>query len=115
MIDARGYVYIRGRLREVINSGGFKIFPGDVEAALVKHPAVAECSVFGVEDERWGEAVHAAVKLAPGILVNAEELITFAKAELGSVKAPKAIHFVRELPKNAAGKVSRADVRAMVR
>ncbi len=48
LIDDRGYVFIRGRLREVINSGGFKVFPGDVEAALAKHPAVAECSVFGV-------------------------------------------------------------------
>jgi acyl-CoA synthetase (AMP-forming)/AMP-acid ligase II len=112
-IDARGYVYIRGRLREVINSGGFKIFPGDVEAALIRYPGVAECSVFGVADERWGEAVHAAVKLTPGVLVNAAELITFTKAELGSVKAPKEIHFVAELPKNAAGKVSRSDVRAM--
>ena len=113
-IDARGYVYIRGRLREVINSGGFKVFPGDVEAVLVQHPAVAECSVFGLPDDRWGEAVHAAVKLTPGVLINAAELIAFAKAELGSVKAPKAIHFVTELPRNAAGKVSRADVRAMV-
>ena len=111
LIDSRGYVYIRGRLREVINSGGFKIFPGDVEAALIKHPAVVECSVFGVPDDRWGEAVHAAVKLAPGVLVNGAELIAFAKTELGSVKAPKAIHFVADLPRNAAGKVSRADVR----
>jgi len=114
LVDDRGYVYIRGRLREVINSGGFKIFPGDVEAVLAKHAAVAECSVFGVADEKWGEAVHAAVRLAPGVLVNGAELIAFAKAELGSVKAPKAIHFVSDLPRNAAGKVSRAAVRAMV-
>ena len=114
LIDARGYVHIRGRLRELINSGGFKIFPGDVEAVLIRHAAVAECSVFGVPDDRWGEAVHAAVTLAPGILVNPEELIAFVKAELGSVKAPKAIHFVADLPRNAAGKVSRADVRSQV-
>jgi fatty-acyl-CoA synthase len=114
VIDERGYVYIRGRLREVINSGGFKIFPGDVEAVLTKHPAVAECSVFGVADDKWGEAVHAAVRLAPGILVNAADLIAFTKAELGSVKAPKEIHFVPELPRNAAGKVSRAAVREML-
>jgi len=114
LIDARGYVFIRGRLREVINSGGFKIFPGDVESVLAKHPAVAECSVFGVADEKWGEAVHAAVRLAPGVLESASELIAFVKAELGSVKAPKVVHFVRELPRNAAGKVSRQDVRAMV-
>ena len=114
VIDDRGYVYIRGRLREVINSGGFKIFPGDVEAVLAKHPAVAECSVFGVADDKWGEAVHAAVRLVPGVLVNPAELIAFTKSALGSVKAPKAIHFVPELPKNAAGKVSRAAVREMV-
>jgi acyl-CoA synthetase (AMP-forming)/AMP-acid ligase II len=114
LIDDRGYVYIRGRLREVINSGGFKIFPGDVEAALAKHPAVAECSVFGVPDEKWGEAVNAAVRLEPGVVVNAAELMAFVKAELGSVKAPKAIHFVSGLPRNAAGKVSRGAVRSMV-
>jgi acyl-CoA synthetase (AMP-forming)/AMP-acid ligase II len=114
LTDNRGYVYIRGRLREVINSGGFKIFPGDVETVLAKHPAVAECSVFGVADEKWGEAVHAAVRLVSGMLVNGAELITFTKSELGSVKAPKEIHFVSELPKNAAGKVSRAAVREMV-
>lgn len=114
LIDDRGYVFIRGRLREVINSGGFKIFPGDVEAVLARHPAVAECSVFGVADEKWGEAVHAAVRLVPGVLVNAAELMTFVKTEIGSVKAPKAVHFVGELPRNAAGKVSRAAVRAMI-
>lgn len=113
LIDHRGYVFIRGRLREVINSGGFKIFPGDVEVALARHPAVAECSVFGVADEKWGEAVHAAVRLVPGVAVGAAELMAFVKAELGSVKAPKAIHFVTELPRNAAGKVSRAAVRHM--
>ena len=114
VIDDRGYVYIRGRLRELINTGGFKVFPGDVEAVLAKHPAVTECSVFGVSDEKWGEAVHAAVRLADGALTSAAELIAFVKAELGSVKAPKTIHFVSELPRNAAGKVSRADVRRML-
>jgi acyl-CoA synthetase (AMP-forming)/AMP-acid ligase II len=114
MRDDRGYVFIRGRLRELINTGGFKVFPGDVEAVLAKHPAVAECSVFGVPDEKWGEAVHAAVRVLDGAAVTAPEIIAFVKAELGSVKAPKAIHFVSALPRNAAGKVSRASVRAMV-
>jgi acyl-CoA synthetase (AMP-forming)/AMP-acid ligase II len=114
MVDGRGYVYIRGRLRELINTGGFKVFPGDVEAVLARHPAVAECSVFGVPDKKWGEAVHAAVRFSDGVTVSAEELIAFVKAELGSVKAPKAVHFVAELPRNAAGKVSRAAVRDML-
>ena len=114
MMDDRGYVYIRGRLRELINTGGFKVFPGDVEAVLAKHPAVGECSVFGAPDEKWGEAVHAAVRVTDGAAVSAAELIAFVKAELGSVKAPKTIHFVAELPRNAAGKVSRAAVRSML-
>jgi fatty-acyl-CoA synthase len=114
MMDDRGYVYIRGRLRELINTGGFKVNPGDVEAVLAKHPAIAECSVFGVPDDKWGEAVHAAVRLSDRAAVSAAELMAFVKAELGSVKAPKAVHFVGELPRNAAGKVSRAAVRSMV-
>ena len=114
LLDERGYLYIRGRLRDVINSGGFKIFPGDVEAALARHPAVAECCVFGMDDPKWGEAVHAAVRRAPNATVEAAELIAFVKSELGSVKAPKAVHFVAELPRNAAGKVSRAAVRRLL-
>jgi len=114
LIDERGYVYIRGRLREVINTGGFKVFPGDVEAVLARHPAVAECCVFGVEDAKWGEAVSAAVRPATGVRVDADDLIAFVKAELDSVKAPKRIYFVDELPRNAAGKVSRSAVRALV-
>src|SRR5262249_46612319 len=66
VIDDRGYLFIRGRLREVINTGGFKVFPGDVEAVLARHPSVSECSVFGVEDAKWGEAIHAAVRLVDG-------------------------------------------------
>lgn len=110
-IDARGYLYIRGRLRELINTGGFKVYPGEVEAVLGKHPAVSECAVFGMADAKWGEAVNAAVVLERGSAVSPSELIAFVKKELGSVKAPKAVHIVEELPRNAAGKVSRAEVR----
>jgi acyl-CoA synthetase (AMP-forming)/AMP-acid ligase II len=113
-LDERGYLFIRGRLREVINTGGFKVFPGDVESVLAKHPAVLECCVFGVEDAKWGEAVHAAVRLADGATTPLEDLIDFVKGELDSVKAPKRIHIVTELPRNAAGKVSRGDVKSMI-
>jgi fatty-acyl-CoA synthase len=111
-LDDRGYLFIRGRLREVINSGGFKIFPGDVEASLARHPAVAECAVFGMDDEKWGEAVHAAVVVRPEMTVTGEELILLVKGELGPVKAPKRVWFVERLERNAAGTVSRAAVRA---
>jgi len=112
VLDTRGYLYIRGRLRELINSGGFKVFPGEVEATLARHPAVTECAVFGVPDAKWGEAVNAAVVLQTGAKTGAEELIAWVKSELGSVKAPKHIWMVSQLARNAAGKVSRAGVRA---
>jgi acyl-CoA synthetase (AMP-forming)/AMP-acid ligase II len=114
LLDSRGYLFIRGRLRETINSGGFKIFPGDVEASLARHPAVAECAVFAVDDVKWGEAVSAAVVLHPDMPANADELIAFVKSDLGSVKAPKRIWFVAMLDRNPAGKVSRAAVKQAV-
>lgn len=110
--DGRGYLFIRGRLREIINSGGFKVFPGEVEASLARHPAVAECAVFGADDPKWGEAVNAAVVARPGMAVTDDELIAWVKGELGSVKAPKRVWFVERLERNAAGKVSRAAVEA---
>jgi acyl-CoA synthetase (AMP-forming)/AMP-acid ligase II len=113
MIDERGYVFIRGRLREVINTGGFKVFPGDVESVLGRHPSVAECCVFGAEDAKWGEAIHAAVRLMPGAVASEDELIGFVKRELDSIKAPKRIYFLDELPRNPAGKVSRSAVKAL--
>jgi acyl-CoA synthetase (AMP-forming)/AMP-acid ligase II len=114
LLDERGYLYLRGRLGERINTGGFKVHPEDVEAVLARHPAVAECSVFGVPHPKWGEAVHAAVRLAPGASATEAEMIAFVRAELDSVKAPKRVHFVSELPRNPAGKISRRAVRARV-
>ncbi len=114
VLDARGYLYIRARLREIINTGGFKVFPGDVEASLARHAGVAECAVFGVPDRKWGEAVHAAVVRATGTEVSDTELMAHVKAELGAVKTPKHIWFVAHLERNAAGKVSRSGVRATV-
>jgi acyl-CoA synthetase (AMP-forming)/AMP-acid ligase II len=114
LLDDRGYLYLKGRLREVIISGGFNVFPADVEAVLSRHPAVYECSVFGASDSKWGEAVHAAVQLKPGACATDAELIQFVKRELDSVKAPKVIHFVAALPRNPVGKVVRRAVRIMI-
>jgi fatty-acyl-CoA synthase len=111
-LDDRGYLFIRGRLREVINTGGFKVYPADVEASLAQHRAVEECAVFGVPDKKWGEAVNAAVVVRAEMSVTAEQLIAWVKSELGSVKAPKRVWLVDHLERNAAGKVSRSAVRA---
>lgn len=113
LVDTRGLLYIKGRLREVIISGGFNIYPADVESALGKHPAVHECAVFGVDDPKWGEAVHAAVELNPGHEVGEKELIGHVKSLLDSVKAPKRIHIVAQLPRSAVGKVLRREAKTM--
>ncbi|MDR3381406.1 class I adenylate-forming enzyme family protein [Cupriavidus basilensis] len=110
-LDAQGYLYLKDRLRDVIITGGFNVYPSDVENALGAHPAVCRCAVLGMDDPRWGEAVHAAVQLHPGATTNAAELQAFVKERLGSVQAPKRIHFVETLPLTANGKVSKLEVR----
>jgi len=112
-IDERGYLFLKDRLRDVIITGGFNVYPSDVEAALVRHPAVHECVVFGLPDDKWGEAVNAAIQLRAGAAATADEIIAFAKAELGSVKAPKRIAFHADLPRSPVGKVLRREVREM--
>jgi fatty-acyl-CoA synthase len=114
LVDEHGLLFIKGRLSEMIISGGFNIYPGDVESALGKHPAVHECAVFGVDDRKWGEAVHAAVELNPGHSVGEQELIGHVKMLLDSVKAPKRVHIVAQLPRSAAGKVLRREAKIMV-
>ncbi len=114
LLDERGFLFLKDRLRDVIISGGFNVYPSDVEAALVRHEAVHECVVFGLPDEKWGEAVHAAVVRRPGAEAAAADeaaLIEFAKRIVGSVKAPKAIHFKDDLPRSGVGKVLRRVVR----
>ncbi|MBK5204293.1 MAG: AMP-binding protein [Polaromonas sp.] len=106
-LDARGYLYLRDRLREVIITGGFNVYPIDVENVLTQHPAVHESAVFGLDDDKWGEAVHAAVQLKPGQHVSEQDLIAYAKNELGSVKAPKRVYFYPSLPRSAVGKVQK--------
>ncbi|HYH21927.1 MAG TPA: AMP-binding protein [Azospirillum sp.] len=114
VFDGLGYLTIKDRLRDVIITGGFNVYPNDVEAVLVRHPAVREAVVFGVPDEKWGEAVHAAVTPRPGATVDADAVIAHVKAELGSVKAPKRVHVVPELPRNPVGKVVRREARERI-
>jgi acyl-CoA synthetase (AMP-forming)/AMP-acid ligase II len=79
----------------------------------VRHPAVHECVVFGLPDDKWGEAVNAAIQLRAGARASADDIIAFAKAELGSVKAPKRIAFYPDLPRSPVGKVLRREVKEM--
>jgi len=112
--DKDGYLTIRGRLKEMIISGGFNVYPADVESSLSRHPGVYESVVFGVADDKWGERVEAAVILRQGAAHDAAALIDFVKRELGSVQAPKTVHIVPDLPRNEVGKVVRREVKSLL-
>jgi acyl-CoA synthetase (AMP-forming)/AMP-acid ligase II len=108
---ADGYFYLADRKEDMIISGGFNVYPAEVENALMAHEAIAECGAFAVPDPKWGEAVHAAVVLREGQQVTAEELIVFAKSSLARFKVPKVIHIMNELPKTPVGKILRRVLR----
>ncbi len=107
-IDADGYLYLLGRSKEMIISGGYNIYPAEVERALAAHPAVREACAFGVADEIWGERLEAAVA-ADG--VDEATLRAFVREALGAVRTPKRLHLLAALPRNPVGKVVRSDVR----
>lgn len=110
-IDSDGYLRLTGRIKDLINRGGEKISPPEVEAVLLQHPAVAEASVFGIPDSKYGEEVSAAVVLRTA--TSAEQLQTYCRSRLVDFKVPKQIHFVTAIAKNAMGKVQRADLTAL--
>ncbi|MGA8223327.1 MAG: AMP-binding protein [Candidatus Acidiferrales bacterium] len=109
--DDQGYFYIVDRKKDMIISGGFNVFCAEVEAAVMELPAVGECAVIGVPDEKWGEAVKAIVVLGRGESVTADEVIAHCKSRLGGVKAPKSVEFQAELPKTPTGKLDKKTLR----
>lgn len=109
--DAQGYYYIVDRKRDLIISGGFNVYPSEVEQVIWSHPAVQDCAVIGVPDERWGEAVKAVVMLKPGATASEAELIALCKAKVGSLKAPKTVEFWPDLPRSPLGKVLKRVIR----
>ncbi len=114
LLDARDYLFIKDRLRDLVITGGFNVYPAEVEDLLVRHPEVREACVFGRADAKWGERVSAAVSLRPGSELTPEALIAWAKARVGSVKAPKEITLVEALPRSPVGKVLKREVRRLV-
>lgn len=110
-IDADGYLHLTDRKKDMIISGGFNVYPSEVEQVLWSHPAVQDCAVIGVPDEKWGEAVKAVVELNPDHSTTAQELIALCKARLGSVMAPKSVDFITSLPRSPVGKVLKKDLR----
>ena len=106
-LDAEGYLYVEGRLDDVIIRGGENISPGEIEDTLRQHPLVADVAVFGVPDERWGEKVAAVVVVAMGAPLEAGDLADWAKSRLKSTKTPESWSFEDALPYNETGKLLR--------
>ncbi|MFF0863496.1 acyl-CoA synthetase [Nonomuraea sp. NPDC003560] len=111
VMDADGYLSVVDRKKDMIKSGGENVASREVEEVIYQHPAVAEAAVFGVPDERWIEAVTAAVVLREGAALTAAELNAFLRERLASFKTPKNVVFVDALPKNASGKVLKRELR----
>jgi acyl-CoA synthetase (AMP-forming)/AMP-acid ligase II len=107
-LDARGYVRVTGRVKEMIIRGGENLFPAEIENVLLEHPDVAEVAVVGAPDERWGEVCVAFVVLAAPASEN--ELRVHCLEHLARFKVPKAFHVVDELPRNSMGKVLKSEL-----
>ncbi len=106
-LDGDGYLYLTGRLKEIINRGGETIAPREVDEALLRHPDVVQAVAFSVPDERLGEEVAAAVVVVPGSDVSEDSLIGWLESSLSFAKLPKRVVFVEEIPKGPTGKLQR--------
>ncbi len=105
--DEDGYIFLVDRKNDMIITGGENVYPTEVENILYQHPAVMEATVFGIPDEKWGEAVKAVVAVKPDQSVDAEELIAFCKKHISGYKSPKSIDILPVLPKTDVGKINR--------
>jgi fatty-acyl-CoA synthase/long-chain acyl-CoA synthetase len=110
--DEDGFFYICDRKSDMIISGGMNIYPAEIEAVLVAHPAVTDAAVFGVPDEEWGEAVHAVITVGTGAQVDDDDLVAFARQHLAGYKIPRSISRVDDLPRSPSGKVLKRELRA---
>jgi fatty-acyl-CoA synthase len=107
--DDEGNYRIRGRLKDLVVSGGENVYPAEIEAVLHEHPAVADAAVVGVPDERWGEVCAAFVVLRHD--VSEDELREHCRAHLARFKVPRSFHRVDELPRNSLGKIQKSELR----
>jgi long-chain acyl-CoA synthetase len=111
-MDEDGFVYVVDRMKDMIVSGGENVYSAEVEQALYQHPFVAECAVIGIPDAKWGEAVHAVVRLKPGTQATEEGIIAHCHGLIAGYKAPRSVSFRDEpLPVSGAGKILKTELR----
>jgi len=117
-MDEEGYLYLTDRSSNLIISGGVNIYPAEIDAILLQHPAVSDVATIGVPDEEWGEAVKAVVQLADGIAPSAElaaELRAFCRERLAHFKCPRSVDFTPQLPREDTGKIYKRVLREQYR
>lgn len=110
-IDEDGYIYIAGRKKDIIVSGGVNIASVEIEEVLCTHPAVSQCAVIGVPDERWGETPKAVVVLKEGMHATEKDIMDFCKQNLASFKKVTSVEFVDSLPMTPSGKILKRQIR----
>ena len=113
--DERGCFRIVDRKKDMIITGGFNVFPSEVEHAILAHPEVLDCAVIGVPDAKWIEAVKGVVCLKFDHTVTEAELITHCKRQIAGYKCPKSIVFISQLPRSATGKIDKLTLRTWYR
>ena len=112
VVDEDGYLFLRDRRADVIVAGGVNLYPAQIEAALVTHPAVADCCVVGAPHDEWGEEVVAVVQPVAGATIDVDDLLAWAAGPLARHQLPRRVLFVTELPRTETGKLARRAVRA---
>ena len=110
-LDEDGYLFLVDRAKDMVITGGFNVYSTEVEQALMEHPAVADCAVVGLPDEKWGERVTAVLQVRAGQTLDVAEVTVFVKERLGSVKAPKQIEIWDDLPRSKVGKVLKSEIK----
>ncbi len=110
-LDDDNFLFIVDRAKDMVITGGFNVYSTEVEQALMAHPAVQDCAVVGLPDDKWGERVTAVLQLRAGQQVDADEVTAFVKARIGSVKAPKQVEIWADLPRSKVGKVLKTDIK----
>ena len=113
-LDAASFLYIVDRAKDMIITGGFNVYSAEIEQVLMEHPAIQDCAVIGLPDDKWGERVTAVLQIQPGQATAPDAVKAFVKERIGSVKTPKQIEIWPDLPRSKVGKILKNEIRAQL-